>query len=290
MSHWRIRFSVSTELSEPLSDLLTELGAIAVTLENAGADAFYEAAYPHRPSWSRVNVSGLFPQHTDTDSIEYRVRSSFGETVRGEVSSIADEDWERTWLTGYEPIRVGPRLWVTPSWLTPPVADAVNLVIDPGMAFGTGTHPTTAMCLDWLDRNRPLGKRVVDFGCGSGILAVAALKLGASEAWGVDIDPRALNASEHNAERNEVGEKYTACTETELPARLVVELVVANILARVLVDLRQRLSDLVCSGGAVLLTGILREQELDVCNAFQPLFEFSPMRREEWSMLIGIKR
>ena len=129
LTHWRIRFPVSSELSEPLGDLLTELGAIAVTLENAGADAFYEVAYPDRPSWSRINVSGLFPEHVDTDLIEHQVRSSMGESISGEVSSIADEDWERTWLSGYEPIQVGPRLWVTPSWLKPPVADAVNLAM-----------------------------------------------------------------------------------------------------------------------------------------------------------------
>ena len=164
------------------------------------------------------------------------------------------------------------------------------MIIDPGLAFGTGTHPTTAMCLDWLDRNRPNGKRVVDFGCGSGILAVAALKLGAEMVWGVDVDPRALQASEHNAVRNGVAEKYTACTETELPAGLVVDLLVANILAGVLVDLNQRLSDLVCAGGALLLTGILRDQERDVSSAFRTSFDFSPIRREEWSMLIGVKR
>ena len=277
-------------MSEPLSDFLTEIGAIAVTLENAGADAFYEAAYPQQPSWSRINVSGLFDEHVDMDWVTNRVRSSFGESIGSEISSVAEEDWQRAWLAGYQPIRAGPHLWVTPSWLTPPVADAVNLIIDPGLAFGTGTHPTTAMCLDWLDRNRPDGKRIVDFGCGSGILAVAALKLGATRAWGVDVDPQALSASEHNAERNGVLEKYTACSDTQLPAGLAVELVVANILARVLVDLRQRLSDLVCSGGAVLLTGILHDQERDVRQAFHPMFEFSQMRREEWSMLVGIKR
>lgn len=276
--------------SEFLSEFLTELGAVAVTLENGGPGEFYEAAFPQQPDWSEVDVSGLFDGSVDADAIVDEVQSVFAECARCDVSTLQDQDWERNWLSSFEPTRVSRDLWVCPSWLPPPDANAVNLIVDPGLAFGTGTHPTTALCLQWLDRNRPAGFHVVDVGCGSGILAIAALKLGAVHAWGVDIDPRALTTSRENAKRNDVEDEYTACKLDGMPDGFSVQLVMANILASVLIELKERLVSLVRSGGVILLTGILHDQAKDVQSNFASCFEFRENRRDKWSLLIGKKR
>ena len=269
---------------------MTEQGAVAVALENAGPDEFYEAAYPQMPDWPELYVTGLFDASVDTGEIVDRIQSLFTECDRCSVSRLVDRDWERSWLSGFEPIQAGRNLWVCPSWISPPHAEAVNVIIDPGLAFGTGTHPTTAMCLEWLDRNPPAGNRVVDVGCGSGILAIAALKLGASHAWGIDVDPRALKASRENAERNGVAGEYSAGALDEVPRSFSAHLLMANILAGVLVGLKEHLVSLVCSDGVMLLTGILHSQAIEVQNTFASNFQFEEMQREEWSMLIAKKR
>lgn len=269
---------------------MTELGALAVTMENGGADEFYEAAYPQRPDWPEMDVTGLFEESVDAAGVVASIRSTFTSCSRHDITRLEDRDWERSWLGGFEPIQAGRDLWVVPSWLEPPVQNAVNIVVDPGLAFGTGTHPTTGLCLSWLDRNRPAGLDVIDFGCGSGILAVAALKLGASRAWGIDVDPRALVASRENAARNGVADRYSASTLDAIPKGVCANLLIANILARVLIDLREDLQSLVCSSGVILLTGILRDQVEQVRCRFETWFEFSEEQREEWSLLIGMRR
>ncbi len=272
-----------------MTQSLTELGAIAVTIENASSGAFYEAAYPHVPDWSEHFQTGLFLKQVDSQVIVDKIESLFGKNYLYDISELVDQDWERTWLSDFTPVQVGPSMWVCPSWLEPPVASDINLIIDPGLAFGTGTHRTTALCLDWLDRNRPYKSEVVDYGCGSGILAIASLKLGAAHAWGVDIDPRALTASEDNARRNQVSDRYTACDGQTLPKHLSADVVIANILADVLIDLSHTLTSLVRESGTILLSGILREQESKVKNAYADHFDFHQIRQEEWSMLVGYK-
>ena len=272
-----------------MNQSLTELGALAVTIENAGAGACYEAAHPKKPDWPEHFQTGLFPEQVDNQAIVDKIESQFGKDYLYDISELVDQDWERTWLSDFTPVQVGPNLWVCPSWLDPPVASDINLIIDPGLAFGTGTHPTTALCLNWLDRNRPHNKEVVDYGCGSGILAIAALKLGAAHAWGIDIDPRALTTSESNARRNVVSDRYTACSGQTLPKHFNVDLVIANILADTLIDLSCLLTSLVRESGTILLTGILREQESEVKHAYTDYFDFHQFRKEEWSMLVGYK-
>ena len=272
-----------------MTQSLTELGALAVTVENADTSSHYEAAYPQEPDWSEHFQTGLFPGHVDRQAIVGEVESLFGKNYLYDISELADQDWERSWLSDFTAVQVGPNLWVCPSWLDPPVASDINLIIDPGLAFGTGTHPTTALCLNWLDRNRPCNKEVVDYGCGSGILAIASLKLGAAHAWGVDIDPRALTTSEDNARHNEVSDRFSACAVQTLPKNLRADLVMANILADVLIDLRRSLTSLVRESGTILLTGILREQEVEVKDVFSDHFDFHQFRQDEWSMLVGYK-
>lgn len=280
---------MKADLLDPLQRCLTEMGALSVSLENASGDEYYETAYPQRPDWPHLRVTGLFAAHGDPKLVLAKVHSSVGQQIPCEVSVLAERDWEKSATAEFKPIQVGPKLWVCPSWASPPRADAVNLVIDPGLAFGTGAHASTAMCLEWLDRNRPSNWRVVDYGCGSGILAIASLKLGAKHAWGIDIDPRALTSSEENARRNLVADRYTACCVGAFPSGLSAELVVANILANVLIELKPTLVSLVAAGGTVLLAGILRKQVPRVRAAYVPYFDFDLIHRGEWSMLVGYK-
>lgn len=266
-----------------------ELGALAVSFENAGPDEYYETAYPEHPDWPVLSLTGLFSEHDDAQRVVAKVRSFLGGQVPCAVSKLVERDWERSWLSEFKPVQVGPRLWVSPSWLQPPAGAGVHLFIDPGLAFGTGTHPSTAMCLEWLDRHRPLGKRVIDYGCGSGILAIASLKLGAERAWGTDVDPRALAASRENASRNSVADRYTACPTNAVSGSLRADLVLANILANTLIELKPTLIPLLATGGTLVLGGILRGQESKVLAAFAPRFDFDQFHCDEWSMLVGYK-
>ena len=177
-----------------------------------------------------------------------------------------------------------------PSWCEPPDPRATNIVLDPGLAFGTGQHTTTSMCLDWISRHLPADARVVDYGCGSGILAIAALMLGARYAWGVDVDPRALSASAANAARNRVADRYSALAPGSLPDEMQADVVFANIFANVLLDMQTVLSQLVAPNGLILLTGILIEQEPRVIAGYASGFHFRVQQRDGWTLLVGRKQ
>jgi ribosomal protein L11 methyltransferase len=204
---------------------------------------------------------------------------------------LEERDWVRAWMDNFHPMRFGRRLWICPTHCDPPEPAAVNIRLDPGLAFGTGTHPTTALCLDWLDGADLAGKSVLDYGCGSGILAIAAAKLGAKRVWAVDIDPQALLASDDNASENEVEDRIELFHPAELPTSLRVDVLLANILAGVLVRLAPEFGQRVKPGGRLALSGIL-EQHADVVQAvFSRDFAFDPpRRREDWVLLEGTRR
>lgn len=194
-------------------------------------------------------------------------------------------------MENFHPMRFGQRLWICPSWRDVPEPDAVNVMLDPGLAFGTGTHPTTALCLSWLDGLDLQGKTVIDFGCGSGILAIAALKLGAAQAIGIDIDPQAIQASRDNAERNGVSDRLSLYLPHEQPADLSADVVVANILAGPLRELAPLISVLPKSGGYLGLSGILASQAESVCEAYEERFTLDPVaEKEEWCRITGVRR
>ena len=204
---------------------------------------------------------------------------------------IEDQDWERSWMDNFQPMRFGQRLWIVPSWHAAPEPNAVNLLLDPGLAYGTGTHPTTALCLEWLDGQDLTDSNVLDFGCGSGILAIAALLLGAKEAVGTDIDVQALEASRDNAGRNNIAEgKFPLYLPEDLP-QVQADVLVANILAGPLVSLAPQLSSLVKPGGRLALSGILAEQGEDVAAAYAKDFELDPIaNRDGWVRISGRRR
>jgi ribosomal protein L11 methyltransferase len=280
-----------------LEAALEDLGALSVSLLDAAeADdehAILEPGVAETPLWPEVTVLALFEEGTDESALLYALEAWDG---RLDLSSAAfreveDQDWERAWMDLFAPMRFGERLWIVPSnQELPAEADAARAVVvrlDPGLAFGSGTHPTTALCLAWLDGLELAGKAVLDFGCGSGILALAALKLGAARAVGVDNDPQALTASMDNAQRNGVGEKLALYKPEDEPlARYPV--VVANILAVALDALAPLLASRVETGGVIALSGILDGQDTELLLRYSPWFEeLAVARQGDWVRITG---
>jgi ribosomal protein L11 methyltransferase len=278
---------------ERLSEFFLEQGALSVTFEDAADQPIYEPDPGQTPLWTRTRVVALFPAGQDLAGLRQALASSFGEPAldRLRQQALPDQDWERAWMADFRPMRFGQRLWVCPSGMDVPEPEgAVVLDLDPGVAFGTGTHPTTALCLSWLDQHPPVDRRVLDYGCGSGILAIAALKLGAAEVWGTDIDDQALWASEQNALRNGVRDRLHL-TRPEALRLAPVDLLMANILVNPLLDLAQTLTDSVRPGGDLLLSGILAEQSALIVDAYGAGFRLSkPREREGWICIHGVRK
>lgn len=278
---------------EQLEDALLQAGALAVTLADAGDQPVLEPAPGETPLWVQTCVTGLFDAQTDIEVVKGRLRRFLHVPVLPEcrLTPLEERDWVRAWMDHYHPMRFGQRLWICPSCQTPPDPDAINIRLDPGLAFGTGTHPTTALCLEWLEGADLTGKTVLDYGCGSGILAIAAARLGARRVWAVDIDPQALLASDANAAENEVEECLELSAPEALPAALKVDMLIANILAGVLVRLAPEFAQRVKPGGCLALSGILDAHADAVQAAFSRDFVFGPRRQhEDWVLLEGVRR
>ena len=293
----KIRLRTGTEHAEhgidKASSLLTRQGAMSVTYTDAGDNPVYEPLPGETRLWSETVVTGLFDAEAKTGRIMDFVKSHLkpGTQVTSEI--LEDKDWVREWMDHFKPMKFGRRLWICPSWCKTPDPDAVNLMLDPGLAFGTGTHPTTAMCLEFLDGESLEGKHVIDFGCGSGILAIAALLLGAKSALGLDIDPQAIKASGENAERNGVRDRLSLrLTGGEAPdENEKADVLVANILAGPLTELAPDIEKLVKKGGHLALSGILGKQADDVRAVYSKWFEMDePLIREDWCRLTGIRK
>lgn len=284
-----IKFSVPHAYVPALSDALEDCDALSITIESATDEQRLQSALEETALWSENQVAGLFPEDKDIDEVLDTVRTALGrvDIPPHEVATLPDADWARAWMADYKPVQVGPRLWVCPSWCTPPDPHAINLLLDPGLAFGTGTHPTTALCLRWLTEQRWDRRRFLDYGCGSGILAIAALKLGAQEATGIDIDPQALGASRENAVRNGVAARFSACAPEHLPARFSVDVLVANILAAPLIELASRIAGWVKPGGWMALSGVLTDQAEEVRQHYAPYVALQSVQQDGWVLLAG---
>lgn len=272
---------------------LLAAGAVSVSLQDPGDDPVLEPGVGETPLWTHIRATGLFNPGTDTAAVMRQLAAGkVGEFANGCWQELPDQDWERSWMADWLPIRCGERLWICPSWCTPPDAQAINLILDPGLAFGSGTHPTTFLCLQWLDGQPLAGKTVVDYGCGSGILGIAALLLGAAELIAVDNDPQALLATTDNGLRNGIGsERLQVCTPSEVPPGLVADMVLANILAAPLIELAPRLSALLRAQGSLCLSGIMVGQQQAVMSAYRDSLAFAaPNEREGWVQLTGRKR
>jgi len=288
-----LHVKTTAEHANQIGDQLTLLGATALTMQDAGDQPIYEPALDATPLWQDTIVVGLFDdQQTMEPILAYLKRQqALGLLKDFQLQPLADQDWERRCLDDLKPLCFGKRLWVCPSWLTPPEPEAVNVILDPGLAFGTGTHPTTSLCLEWLDANIKSGDTVIDYGCGSGILAIAALKLGANQVMAIDHDPQALDATRQNGERNQLApsELKTCLPDDFVPQQ--VDVVIANILAKPLIELAPRLSTFVKQGGQILLSGILIEQAEHVAEAYKPWFLMkNSVSKQEWVRLEGVRK
>ncbi|WP_194762025.1 50S ribosomal protein L11 methyltransferase [Pantoea ananatis] len=288
----QIKINSSGANAEGLSDALMEVGAVSVTFQDTNVTPVYEPMPGETRLWGDTDVIGLFDAESDMDGViaELSQHPLLGENFRHKIEQIEDKDWEREWMENFHPMRFGERLWICPSWRDVPDPDAVNVMLDPGLAFGTGTHPTTSLCLTWLDGLDLAGKTVIDFGCGSGILAIAALKLGAAQAIGIDIDPQAIQASRDNAERNGVADRLSLYLPHQQPENLQADVVVANILAGPLRELAPLIGVLPKSGGHLGLSGVLESQAESVCEAYRTHFALDPVAvKEEWCRITGVK-
>ncbi|HEB67408.1 MAG TPA: 50S ribosomal protein L11 methyltransferase [Gammaproteobacteria bacterium] len=280
------------DTAERLSDLLTDNGAAAVTFQDAADQPLFEPPPGATPLWQATRVVGLFPHDTDIPAVLERLAAALAPIPLPEwhLNPLEDRDWVRAWMDDFRPMRFGERLWIVPGEAEPPEADAVNIRLDPGLAFGTGTHPTTAMCLRWLDAHPPAGRTVIDYGCGSGILAIAAARLGASRVIGVDTDPQALLATADNARRNAVADRIRAFLPGDAPEEPA-DLLLANILAGPLMTLAPQLAERVRPGGHIVLSGILAEQATMVLDAYRDAFDIRQAAQDEdWVCLAGARR
>ncbi len=284
--------------AEALSEALMEGGALSVDLLDADADTpdeqaiFGEPGEPPPGVWQHNRISALFDQDQDVVAILQAAVTAVGLQKLPEyrIETLADNDWVRLTQSQFEPIPISPRLWIVPTWHTPSDPDAINIVLDPGLAFGTGSHPTTRLCLRWLDSHMPKSVTVLDYGCGSGILAIAAIKLGAAHAVGVDVDKQAVVASRDNAIANQVDDVAFYLPDG-CDAKATYDLVVANILTNPLRMLAPLLAGATKQGGQIVLSGILQEQAEDVMAIYGQWFDLNPPVFEDgWSCLSGRKR
>lgn len=288
----QVRLAISPEQAETYEDALLEVGAVSVTFMDAEDQPIFEPELNTTPLWSHTHLLALFEADTDAGAVFAHLQLLTDAPLpEHHAEVIEDQDWERSWMDNFQPMRFGRRLWIVPSWHEAPEPEAVNLLLDPGLAFGTGTHPTTALCLEWLDGQQLQDTQVLDFGCGSGILAIAALLLGARQAVGTDIDVQALEASRDNARRNGIADdRFPVYLPADLPVQEA-DVLVANILAGPLVSLAPQLSGLVRPGGLLALSGILAEQGEEVAAAYARDFELDPIaNRDGWVRISGRRR
>ncbi|RUO19032.1 50S ribosomal protein L11 methyltransferase [Aliidiomarina iranensis] len=288
-----IQLTLTTKESygRQLGDILMANKAQAVTYRDAKDAPIFEPGPGEVPLWELTQVTGLYPAETDMQAVIKNLSkvSFLAKPLRYKTDQLEDKDWEREWMDNFKPIDFGNGLWVVPSWHQPPVADAANILLDPGMAFGTGTHPTTSLCLQWLAEQDLTDKSTVDFGCGSGILGIAALKLGAVSCLGTDIDQQALKATHENAELNGVADKFSVYLPEEAPEHKA-DVVIANILAGPLRELAPNLLAYLKPGGMIAMSGILVRQAEAVMAAYEPLIQFEPVRESgDWCFLHGRK-
>ncbi|EFI22952.1 ribosomal protein L11 methyltransferase [Neisseria sp. oral taxon 014 str. F0314] len=295
MPYQQITIAVNDHLAERLADALMEHGALSAAIEDAYAGTeneqaiFGEPGMPAEQIWQQSKVIALFGEHDEAAAVVKAAAQECGlKDLSYDSETLEDQDWVRLTQSQFDPIQISERLWITPSWHKAPVGNAVNLQLDPGLAFGTGSHPTTRLCLKWLDTQLKGGESVLDYGCGSGILTIAALKLGAGSAVGVDIDEQAIRASNDNAAQNDVQAHFY------LPDGLPqgqFDVVVANILANPLRMLGEMLAARTKQGGRIVLSGLLAEQSEELGEIYSQWFDIEPAETEEgWARLSGVKR
>lgn len=292
MNWIQLSIQIPVTLASALEDTFESAGALSVTSTDAEDQPLLEPGPGETPLWDQLIMTGLFTEATDIEPIKEQIRQVLKLTdiqaIKTEI--LPDQEWTRTWMDHFQPMSFGKRLWVCPEGFTPPEPDATNMRMDPGLAFGTGTHPTTALCLKWLDAQPLEGINILDYGCGSGILAIAALLLGATHADAVDNDPQALIATQDNAEKNQVRDKLQVFLPEQLPP-IQADICIANILAGPLELLASTLAAHTRTGGKIVLSGILAEQANEVRQAYLQWFNMlEPVFLDDWTRLEGTRK
>lgn len=293
-----LRFDADAADAQQWVDALLDAGALSVDISDPRADTADETPLYGEPGelasgfWPINRLTALFPADADARSAIAAAGNALKRSVPPyESSPVADQDWVRTTQAQFVPIQIGERLWIVPSWCSPVDGQAINLTLDPGLAFGTGSHPTTRLCLTWLATELQRGADVLDYGCGSGILAIAAAKLGAGEVVGTDVDPQAIAASRENATRNNVTASFVLASDLATATVSLFDVVVANILANPLVLLAPVLAARVRPAGKIVLSGVLESQLARVLTAYAPWFNMARWRSEDgWVALVGVRR
>lgn len=290
----QLQFELASEQVEAVDAALFDIGALAVTQLNAGDSPLFESVKGKGDVWQRVSLQALFDADANLEELISALTQAVGPASNHgwKLTALPDQDWHRAWLDRYEPICFGDRLWVCPSWKPVPEHCNFPIILDPGTAFGTGTHPTTALCLEWLDSFDCADKKVIDFGCGSGILAIAAAVLGATQVVGIDNDMDAVENCRQNCLKNNLSENHVRSFHSNAYPELLLtaDLVLANILAGPLIELADEICGLLKPRGRLVLSGILESQIDQVIEAYSGMIRFeSPTLREEWVVLTGTK-
>jgi ribosomal protein L11 methyltransferase len=270
---------------ESISEALEESGALSIMLTDKNDNPVLEPAPGTTPLWPEVIIHALYAEASDVHTIQQLFALSRPSLVTS-LDVLPDKDWERAWMDDFKPQRFGKRFWICPTWLTPPEPEAVNLMLDPGLAFGSGTHPTTALCVTWLEQANLVNKEVIDYGCGSGILSLAALLLGAKTVHAVDIDNQALQATHNNAQTNNIASERLIISLPEV-LNEPVDLIIANILLEPLIALKERFSQLLNKEGLLVVSGLLTEQASTLIEAYKSTF--TPIAQEQlngWSLVV----
>jgi ribosomal protein L11 methyltransferase len=295
MQWLEIKFNINKIYLELFSDMLLELGAVAITESSSNNETVFQLVPNEEPKWDDITLTVLFPKETDLHAVSAQILIIFTNinqpfsTQSIIVNKIADLDWQDNYKQYLKPMQFGKKLWICPSWHSIPDPSSVNVILDPGQAFGTGTHETTSLCLNWLEENIRPGMSIVDYGCGSGILAIAAIKLGASKAYAVDIDPKAVEVTKENSAINSA-EIYACLPEDPLLENLQLDLVIANILVNPLTTLVETLSKFLKPNGIIVLSGILDSQVELVTSCYAKYFtNFVVQHDGEWVRITGAK-
>ena len=296
MAWQQLRVQVRSDQIEPLEQLLLDYGGLSISYLDAEDQPLFQSVPGSTPLWDLVDLVCLFEKEKNLDGLLFLLQQhpAIEDKESLTLETLEDQAWERSWMSDFKAMQFGERLWVCPSWQEPPEPSAVNLMLDPGLAFGSGSHATTSMCLQWLEKNIRNDNTVIDYGCGSGILAIAAALLGATRVIAVDNDPQAITATIENAKRNNIRK---GVIETYLPdqlpddrAALRSDILIANILAEPLMQLAEDLSHLVKPKGHIALSGLLAEQADELLEHYGSWFEMDEaVLSEEWARLSGIR-
>lgn len=288
MSWLQLHLTVEKAQVALLELVFEELGALSITLIDAKDEPQLEPGPGETPLWSATRITALFTGDSDADWLQMQVAQALNKDISQQlqIEVLEDKEWERAWLDNFHAMQFGEKLWICPHQKTPPENAQTVVYLDPGLAFGTGTHPTTALCLEWLGNHDLQGKTVIDFGCGSGILAIAALKLGAKEAIAVDHDPQAIIATQNNAKANNISQGLSCYLPDQFESQTA-DIVLANILANVLIELQDNVKALLAPGSDLVLSGILKDQADQVITAYCDTLALDKTVKEDWCRLDG---